>query len=221
MLNIARLKSAPEIFYSLQGEGARCGTPAVFLRLAGCNLACKWCDTKHSWGNGILCSTRDIAAHLRDFNSDSLVITGGEPLLQQEALARLLHLLPETMHVEVETNGTIAPTPALEQRITQWNISPKLNHSGNPGEKSLRPEVLEHFAAMPQAWFKFVVQSEADWPAIAALGLPQQRIILMPCATTRAELETARPAVVDMCLRHRVRLGDRLHLTLWDDKKGV
>ena len=142
-------------------------------------------------------------------------------LLQQEALARLLHLLPETMHVEVETNGTIAPTPALEQRITQWNISPKLNHSGNPGEKSLRPEVLEHFAAMPQAWFKFVVQSEADWPAIAALGLPQQRIILMPCATTRAELETARPAVVDMCLRHRVRLGDRLHLTLWDDKKGV
>ena len=83
MLNIARLNSAPEIFYSLQGEGTRCGTPAVFLRLAGCNLACKWCDTKHSWGNGILCSVRDIAAHIRDYECGALVITGGEPLLQQ------------------------------------------------------------------------------------------------------------------------------------------
>ena len=59
MLNIARLNSVPEIFYSLQGEGSRCGTPAVFLRLAGCNLACKWCDTKHSWGNVILCTEMD------------------------------------------------------------------------------------------------------------------------------------------------------------------
>lgn len=221
MLNIARLNSAPEIFYSLQGEGTRCGTPAVFLRLAGCNLACKWCDTKHSWGNGILCSARDVAAFILDFHCNSLVITGGEPLLQQAALTRLLSLLPESMHVEVETNGTISPTPELEQRINQWNISPKLNHSGNPREKAHKPELLAHFATMPHAWFKFVVQSEEDWPAIEALNLPQQRIILMPCATTRAALETARPAVVEMCLRHRVRLGDRLHLTLWDDKKGV
>ena len=97
-MNIARLKSEPEIFYSLQGEGARCGSPAVFLRLAGCNLACKWCDTKHSWGNGILCSVRDVAAHLAEYNCTSLVITGGEPLLQQGPLEKLLVLLPESLH---------------------------------------------------------------------------------------------------------------------------
>lgn len=221
MLNIARLNSAPEIFYSLQGEGTRCGTPAVFLRLAGCNLACKWCDTKHSWGNGILCPESGTAGHIAGFACDSLVITGGEPLLQQPALEKLLALLPQHMHVEVETNGTIIPTPALAARVNQWNVSPKLGHSGNPGEKAIHPGALQFFAAHPAAWFKFVVQCEADWPAIAALGLPQERIILMPCATTRAALETARPAVVDMCLRHRVRLGDRLHLNLWDDKKGV
>ena len=221
MLNIARLNSAPEIFYSLQGEGTRCGIPAVFLRLAGCNLACKWCDTKHSWGNGILCSTRDVAAHIEDYHCASLVITGGEPLMQQAPLEKLLSLLPDSLHVEVETNGTLVPTPALTRRINQWNISPKLLHSGNPQQKSHNPEALAFFASLPHAWFKFVVQSEQDWESIAALGLPQERILLMPCATTRAALEAARPAVVDMCLRHGVRLGDRLHLTLWDDKKGV
>ena len=221
MLNIARLNSAPEIFYSLQGEGTRCGTPAVFLRLAGCNLACKWCDTKHSWGNGILCSVRNVAAHLAEYNCASLVITGGEPLLQQAPLEKLLALLPESLHVEVETNGTILPAPALAARINQWNVSPKLQHSGNEDKLTLPADTLAFFATLPHAWFKFVVQSEADWPAIEALGLPRQRIILMPCATTRAGLEAARPAVVDMCLKHGVRLGDRLHLSLWDDKKGV
>lgn len=221
MLNIARLNSAPEIFYSLQGEGTRTGAPAVFLRLAGCNLACKWCDTKHSWGNGILCTEASVAEHIIDFACAALVITGGEPLLQQPALEKLLQLLPAETHVEVETNGTLPPTEPLLRRINQWNISPKLPHSGNPDSKSINPAVLQLLASQTNAWFKFVVKGEEDWPAIAALGLPQERIILMPCATTRAQLETARPAVVEMCLNHRVRLGDRLHLTLWDDKKGV
>lgn len=221
MLNIARLNSAPEIFYSLQGEGTRCGVPAVFLRLAGCNLACKWCDTKHSWGNGILCSEADVAAHIATYGCASLVITGGEPLLQQKALQELITLLPQDTFIEVETNGTLIPSPELLARVNQWNISPKLQHSGNPPEKACVPDAIAFFAPLPQAWFKFVVQSEADWSPIAALGLPKERLILMPCATTRAALETARPAVVEMCLRHGVRLGDRLHLTLWDDKKGV
>lgn len=221
MLNIARLKSAPEIFYSLQGEGTRCGTPAVFLRLAGCNLACKWCDTKHSWGNGILCAEVNVAAHITDYTSASLVITGGEPLLQQPELEKLVQLLPAEMHIEVETNGTLEPTETLLRRVNQWNVSPKLPHAGNPDSMSINPAALQLFAALPNSWFKFVVTGEEDWPAIEALGLPPERILLMPCATTRAQLDAARPAVVDMCLKHRVRLGDRLHLTLWDNKKGV
>lgn len=221
MINIARLNSAPEIFYSLQGEGSRCGTPAIFLRLAGCNLKCKWCDTKHSWGNGMICATADVADHLLSYPCRNLVITGGEPLIQQPELEKLLALLPPEMHIEIETNGTITPSPALTRRVNQWNVSPKLPHAENPGYKSIFPETLASFAALPHTWFKFVVQGEQDWAAIEALHLPQQRIILMPCTTTRAELESARPAIVDMCLRHGVRLGDRLHLTLWDDKKGV
>jgi organic radical activating enzyme len=221
MLSIARLNSAPEIFYSLQGEGTRCGTPAVFLRLAGCNLKCKWCDTKHSWGSGITRTAAETAAEITAFACNSLVITGGEPLLQQAALEELLLHLPDDMHIEVETNGTILPTSRLAQRINQWNVSPKLLHSGNAQCTALPAEPLAFFAAQQNAWFKFVVQAEEDWAAIVPLRLPRHRIILMPCATTRAGLEAARPAVVDMCLRHGVRLGDRLHLSLWDDKKGV
>ncbi len=221
MLSIARLNSAPEIFYSLQGEGTRCGTPAVFLRLAGCNLTCKWCDTKHSWRSGITRTATETAADITSHHCQSLVITGGEPLLQQEGLEHLISLIPADTFIEIETNGTLLPTPALARRINQWNISPKLNHSGNPADNAIVPEALQFFARQPQAWFKFVVQSEEDWAGIAALGLPRERILLMPCATTRAALEAARPAVVDMCLKHQVRLGDRLHLTLWDDKKGV
>lgn len=221
-MNIARLNSAPELFYSLQGEGVSAGTPAVFLRLAGCNLHCAWCDTKYSWGAGVSLSAAEAAAQVLPLlgGGAHLVITGGEPLLQEPELAELLALLPADLYVEVETNGTLYPqNAALLQRVQQWNISPKLPHAGN-GE-CLFPVVLTRWAAHAGAWFKFVVRGEADWPAIAALNLPPQRIILMPCAATLPELTAARPAVAEMCLRHRVRLGDRLHIVLWNDRKGV
>ena len=219
-MNIARLKSEPEIFYSLQGEGPRAGTPAVFLRLSGCNLHCSWCDTRYSWLPGCELSAAEVAARVLSYDCSSLVITGGEPLLQGTDIEKLLTLLPADMHVEVETNGTLSPTPVLAERVNQWNVSPKLAHSGNSAEQAICPSALAAFVATGRAWFKFVVSSQGDWPAIAALNLPQQRIILMPCAATRADLAAARPAVAELCLQHRVRLGDRLHVVLWDDEKG-
>ena len=139
-MNIAQLNTGGEIFYSLQGEGARAGSPAVFLRLAGCNLHCSWCDTKHSWGRGIAMAEDELAAKIRGYDSPGLVITGGEPLLQAEAIEQLLCLLPESMYVEIETNGTIAPTPTLAKRVNQWNVSPKLAHAGN-GVGAIVPQV--------------------------------------------------------------------------------
>lgn len=219
-MRIARLKSDAEIFFSLQGEGVRAGTPAVFVRLAGCNLHCTWCDTKYSWGSGVDLEPAEVARRVAAFGCPSLVVTGGEPLLQQDAVAELLSLLPADTFVEVETNGSIPPCPALLERVDQWNVSPKLTHSGNGEGEALAPQALAVFAASPRAWFKFVVAGEADWPQIAALGLPRSRTILMPCAADRPALESARPVVAEMCLRHRVRLGDRLHIVLWNTEKG-
>ncbi len=218
-MHIARIKGEPEIFYSLQGEGNRAGTPAVFIRLAGCNLHCSWCDTKYSWGNGLSLPPSELARRVREYACPGLVVTGGEPLLQQEELAELLSLLPPSMFVEVETNGTIVPRAALQKRVNQWNVSPKLEHAGNAN--ALQQETAAIFAALPNAWFKFVVAGEEDWAQIEALHLPWERIILMPCAAERTTLETLRPRIADMCLKHGVRLGDRLHIVLWNNRKGV
>lgn len=199
----------------------RMGVPTVFLRLAGCNLHCHWCDTKYSWSRGLELSPQEVADKVLAHGCQALVITGGEPLLQQEALAELLAYLPEEMFVEIETNGTIAPAQELLARVEQWNVSPKLRHSGNDEATAVCSDALAIYAGLPHAWFKFVVKGEEDWTAIEALQLPRERILLMPCADSRDALAAARPAVADMCLRHHVRLGERMHLVLWDRKKGV
>lgn len=219
-MNIAILDHKPELFYSIQGEGSRTGCPAVFLRLAGCNLRCSWCDTKYSWGKGIAVNEAELAEQIMRRESPGLVITGGEPLLQAAAMERLLEALPDSLYVEVETNGTLSPTPRLVQRVDQWNVSPKLPHAGN-GAPAVNLEALNQFCDTGRAWFKFVVQSPQDWDLIAPLRLPRERIILMPCATTQEQLQDASPALVELCLEQRVRFGSRLHIALWGDKKGV
>lgn len=127
MLKLAQLHGEPEIFHSIQGEGASQGTPCVFLRLAGCNLACSWCDTAYSWNGtspAVKLSPEEAAAAVLHYPCRRLVITGGEPLVQQKALPGLLRLLPEHF-VEMETNGAILPDEELLHHIGQFNVSPK------------------------------------------------------------------------------------------------
>ena len=92
-----------EIFYSLQGEGLHTGTPAVFLRLSGCNLKCPFCDTKHESFTEM--TEEEIVEKVSAYLSRTIVITGGEPMLQLNAsLTRLLHKAGFTIHIE--TNGS-------------------------------------------------------------------------------------------------------------------
>ena len=110
-----------EIFESIQGEGNNAGKPAVFLRTAECNLKCVWCDTKYTWDwktydyskevNEM--SIKEVRQSLEQFRIRHLVITGGEPLMQQDDLSELLTFLKPKFYVEVETNGTILPNNSL------------------------------------------------------------------------------------------------------------
>ena len=146
----------PEIFAALQGEGPSAGRPSAFLRLSRCNLACVWCDTAYTWHfagdnrphrdgiafdravNQMTVPEAGVAARIAALGKHRLVITGGEPLLQAPALARMIPHLP-TMHIEVETNGTVIPAPALDALVDQYNVSAKLAHSGNSRELALVP----------------------------------------------------------------------------------
>lgn len=227
MLTLAQLHGQPEIFHSIQGEGVSLGTPCVFLRLAGCNLACSWCDTAYSW-NGSAATvklTPEAAAELvLRYPCRRLVLTGGEPLIQQKALPPLLRLLPEHA-VEMETNGTIMPDAELLERIGQFNVSPKLPHSGNDASRAWKPDILRRLADTEKAWFKFVVACETDIKAIlrqaSRAGIPAERILVMPLASTREELDAMRAPTVEWCLRYGLRFSDRLHIAIWGSKKGV
>lgn len=94
-----------EIFYSIQGEGRYTGTPAIFIRLAGCNLRCDFCDTEHQPYQDL--SEEEIMRQIADFPASHVVITGGEPMLQ--ITQSLIHRLRNGAgkFVQVETNGTI------------------------------------------------------------------------------------------------------------------
>lgn len=235
----------PEIFAALQGEGQSAGLPCAFVRLSRCNLACQWCDTAYTWrfsgdnrphvdgvdftraDNQLMLDEADVAARIAALGQSRLVITGGEPLLQAPALVRMLDALAALAPhaVEVETNGTVAPPPALAERVQQWNVSPKLAHSGNAADLAIRPEALAAFAADHRAFFKFVVASPDDAAEVAALAtahaLPAARIRLMPEGRDSATLRARMAWLAPLCLSHGFGLSDRLHIHLSGDTRGT
>ncbi len=232
----------PEIFAALQGEGPSAGWPCAFVRLSRCNLACVWCDTAYTWrfagdhrphrdgiafdraANQMALPEADVAERIATLGKQRLVITGGEPLLQAPALARMIAYLPE-VQIEVETNGTVIPSPALDALIHQYNVSPKLAHSGNPRELALVPPALAHFAANPRAFFKFVIAQAGDVEEVrmiaADYAIPPARILLMPEGRDSATLRARAVWLSDICSVHQFRYSDRLHIHLHGDTRGT
>lgn len=224
---------SPEIFASVQGEGVSAGVPSTFVRLAVCNLRCSWCDTAYTWdwsrfdraSQTMTMTAGEVAAQVAMREPASVVITGGEPLLQRRHLAPLARMLKQAGYrIEVETNGTVAPGP-LEPFVDQWNVSPKLAHSGNEGLARLRPDALRAFAATGNAWLKFVVADAKDVDEAEvireAAGIPRERTQLMPEGRTASELSARGPWLAELCAREGYRFTTRLHIYIWGDKRGV
>ena len=235
-------EGGPEIFASVQGEGPSMGMPVAFMRLSRCNLACVWCDTAYTWhfqgderphrggveydrkANQLSLPEDEVAARIMALGQSRLVITGGEPLLQAPALARLLELLPD-VSVEIETNGTTKAPAPLDIRIDQFNVSPKLAHSGNPAELALIPERLDAYATDPRAWFKFVIAAPADLDEVLALRdryrFKPDHVFLMPEGTDSATLREREQWLAPLCVEHGFRMSDRLHIHLFGDTRGT
>ena len=235
-----------EIFASIQGEGPSAGTPVAFVRLSRCNLACVWCDTAYTWrfegdannpprphrdgetwnrkANQVVLDVAEVAARIASLGQDRLVITGGEPLLQAGPLAELAESLPD-IAIEIETNGTTSVPPRLDIRVDQFNVSPKLAHSGNPADLALIAERLDAYATDPRAFFKFVIASPADVDEVLALKARYRfaaaRTFLMAEGTDTANLRDRQEWLVPLCLEHGLRFSDRLHIHLFGDTRGT
>ena len=221
-----------EIFKSIQGEGPNFGKPAIFLRTAQCNLKCTWCDTKYTWDwknydyskEVHEMSIDEIKESILDFGINHLVITGGEPLLQQDDLAELLSFLKPDFYVEIETNCTILPNKMLTVLVDQWNVSPKTENSGNPLELYENNECYYFFANQDNCFFKYVVENENDIPEIkkftAKYKIPQNRVQLMTQASTKEEIGLREKSVSELAKLHNFAFSPRLHVAMWGAQRG-
>jgi len=222
-----------EIFYSLQGEGFLAGVPSVFVRLAGCPLRCKWCDTKYAWAKdaGQDYSTAEIVQTVQKWPCKFVVITGGEPMIDSDVSQLAQELKAAGKHITIETAG-IAYIPNLSCDL--MSISPKLSNSTPEDVKlaalhedsRLDIAVLCELIDNYQYQLKFVVDSANDLPEIQETlkeigNVDLEKVMLMPQAATRDELLAKSPIVAEMCKMVGFAFSQRLQVLLWNNKRGT
>jgi len=241
----------PEIFKSIQGEGKSIGKPCIFVRLSRCNLHCYWCDTAYTWNfNGTDFVHRDDRGskpkkydmnteifdidvqHLKEkiisIGVNRVIFTGGEPLLQQAELGKLLKLLKHSntsMFIEVETNGTILPKGEFRDLVDQFNVSPKLAHSRNDISVRRKNLALNFFSQDKRTFFKFVVQEKDDLVEIRELvniyKIRPETVYLMPEGVDSKTIKDRSRWLVSESLQNGYNFTDRLHIHLFGDTRGT
>lgn len=231
-----------------QGEGKSAGKDVMFLRLSGCNLACIWCDTPYTWnwkGTKFThpdkydpkdevhkMSEREICTILYQKSKGvrALVVSGGEPLLQQERLIPLLQFLKleEQWWVEIETNGTIVPSDDLIKYTNQFNCSPKTSNSGpdNPLLDRMNMIAISKIAHLrKQGTFKFVVQKEEDMVEIRDYisegDIYSSQVYLMPEGRIKEEQLERQEFVKEICSKEGYNFSPRLHILEFGNKRAV
>lgn len=204
----------------------------MFLRLAFCNLHCSWCDTKYTWNwkhydkmkEVHQMSNDEIVTQLNKGGVKNLVVSGGEPLLQQRELVTLFKLLKSLgWWIEVETNGTITPSSEMYELVDQFNCSPKLSNSGDDKKLRVREVALQSLAQSSKANFKFVVANQTDIQEVLEYvnTFNMTEVYLMPLGKTREELEQTRKLTQELSVRLGFKFSDRLHVVKFGGIRGV
>jgi len=226
--SVSRATPSPrvaETFFSIQGEGPTAGAPAVFIRLQGCSVGCRWCDTKYSWdpAGGQHVELDTLVAEASAYPCRRAIVTGGEPLESSLFVPLIRTLGQRGFTLEVETSGTLPPPPEADPAI-QWNVSVKLAGSSVDEATRINPPALRAFLER-DAWWKFVVVDETDVAEVLRLAerfaLPRGRILLQPEALRPEDLAIRGRWVVEACKRHGFRFSPRLHILLWGARRGI
>ena len=206
-----------EIFYSIQGESTKTGLPTSFIRLTGCPLRCRYCDTEYAFYEGKKMSFSEIMQAISAAGSRHVTVTGGEPLAQSNCLALLTFLCDNHYHASLETGGAIN-VAQVDKRVVKI-LDLKTPGSGE-AEKNLF-ENLQHLHNHDQV--KFVICDEKDYAwskqIIRKYALTEKtEILLSPSYRQLPATELADWILTDHL---PVRLQIQLHKHLWGDKRGV
>ena len=250
------LLSGDKIFYTLQAEGATIGRPAIFIRLQNCNLSCNWknaggslCDafytwdttSKDYWTSSLFLPFADILKEVQKYpQCKRIVITGGEPLLQQTQIIELFNALPKDYIVEIETNGTISPdglinnlpfewlderTQAMSSWRLQINCSPKLSSAGDSVEKRIKIAALRAINAYANSYFKFVITQDSDIDEVKELlrlvHLDNDKVILMPEGISNDVLAQRMQTLAEIAKETGWAVTPRLQIFIWGNKRGT
>lgn len=253
---------------TVQGEGKLCGVASLFVRLQGCNLRCQWsqnmgngtehrvitCDTLHAqemtWTRpngtaqpqGIDVAEVETVIERNMGKMHHLVITGGEPYLQAEAVGMLIdHMRDCGIHTTVETNGTCGVRTLCSGEMATVtlpladlsSISPKLSSAGLSARQILMSRlgtlamVRQVKAEGRDVQLKFVIASaadqeeiERDYAEVLTMVEPSD-VLVMPLGATPEELARSQKAALDMAVRNGWRFGPRLHIDLFGNKEGT
>ena len=224
-----------EIFRSRQGEGLLAGTESVFIRTSGCNLRCWFCDTPYtSWSpEGTDLSVDEVLQRAGEYDTEHVVITGGEPMLLAELVPLTAALAREGRHITIETAGTLD----LPVTCHLMSVSPKLSNSTpsraehprwNARHERTRhaPDVIRRLARDYEYQLKFVVDRPEDCDEVerylaAFPEVDRQRVLLMPQGTDVVELEERACWLIPYCQTSGLRYCPRKHIEWYGTVRGT
>ncbi|MBN1109147.1 MAG: radical SAM protein [Methanomassiliicoccales archaeon] len=205
-----------EAFLSIQGEGRTMGLPTAFVRLSGCNLDCRWCDTRQAREGGEEMSVAKVLDLVRSMAVRHVCLTGGEPLCQPDSVHLLSALLEDGRHVTLETNGSLPLDVLPDHPELLISMDYKCPSSGEEGRMLLRN--LELLG--PKDQLKFVVADMEDLERaeqVLRAHPPRCPVIFTPLGGLSLE-----PAVSFVLSRKlEVRVLPQLHKLIWGDRQGV
>ena len=213
----ARTLRVTEVFHSLQGETSRAGLPTVFVRLTGCPLRCRWCDTPYSFQGGETLTLSSLLARIADFGCPTVCVTGGEPLAQKNCPTLLTALCDAGYSVSLETSGAL-DVSEVDPRVSRI-VDIKAPESGEEARNR-----WENLACLtPRDEIKFVLASRADyeWAREVLRAQSLERICPVLFSPVQGELAPADLAAWILADRLPVRFQVQLHKILWGNTPGT
>lgn len=206
-----------EIFHSIQGESSHAGRPCAFVRLTGCNLRCRWCDSEYTFSGGEPMSVDDVVEKVKSYGCNLVEVTGGEPLAQRESLDLMTRLCDQGLEVLLETSGSIDIAPVDKRVIIILDI--KCPCSGEASKN--RWENLEHLKPADEIKFVIADRGDYDWArnVIEERDLNRWTILLSP---VWGEMHLQSLAEWMLADRLPARLQTQLHKHIWGaEARGV